>query len=301
MAESHVQRTVLIADRDPGSLKHLRRSLAPNGYLVVPVAEPADVLAQVAEWRPALVLLDVDLPGSLAVLDQLKRDESLQTMPVGLLSTVDSTRAMVHSAFGPRPADLYARKPLEPAFFDSAVERLLHGDLSELAELEELEDGLVALDEGFEPLEDEEATVVEEAPVAPFDDEVEIEIQSSEHATADAPEEEPTQAAAPAIGAGDELAAARARVAELTEALGQANNNAGGQAREELEQARAEAQQARIEATAARKESEQAREETELRRRAVGDQHDARAGARRAALRQLLGALPARPSQAGPP
>ena len=60
--EARAGETILVVDDDPQALRYVRRALADAGYNPVVIAEPDEVLLNMEESRPDLVLLDVVLP-----------------------------------------------------------------------------------------------------------------------------------------------------------------------------------------------------------------------------------------------
>lgn len=54
---------VLVADGEPSGRKLVRAVLEPHGYQVIEAAEAGDAVALAIEHAPALVLLDLRLPG----------------------------------------------------------------------------------------------------------------------------------------------------------------------------------------------------------------------------------------------
>jgi two-component system, LuxR family, sensor kinase FixL len=54
---------ILVVDDDPNSLDIVRTYLEARGYLVATATDGRDALAKLEQVRPALVLLDVMMPG----------------------------------------------------------------------------------------------------------------------------------------------------------------------------------------------------------------------------------------------
>lgn len=55
--------TILVVDDDPSSLDIVRTYLESQGYTVVTATDGQDALAKLEEVQPALILLDVMMPG----------------------------------------------------------------------------------------------------------------------------------------------------------------------------------------------------------------------------------------------
>lgn len=83
--------TVLVVDDDPVLRKVLQHMLVADGHSVVTTASATDALQLAREHRPALIALDVLLPGTdgLAVLAELKADPELAGIPVVMLSATE--------------------------------------------------------------------------------------------------------------------------------------------------------------------------------------------------------------------
>jgi DNA-binding response OmpR family regulator len=107
--------TVLLAEDDPDQRAVVTRYLQEAGYTVDGVESGDRVLDRARAVRPAVVLLDVEMPGldGYTVCRQLKADASLSAIPVLFLTT--RTRLddrLVGLTLG---ADDYLAKPVDPA------------------------------------------------------------------------------------------------------------------------------------------------------------------------------------------
>ncbi|HEX6560383.1 MAG TPA: response regulator [Longimicrobiales bacterium] len=58
-----MSQTILVVDDDPNSLDIVRTFLESRGYTVATAADGKDALAKLEEVHPALMLLDVMMPG----------------------------------------------------------------------------------------------------------------------------------------------------------------------------------------------------------------------------------------------
>jgi CheY-like chemotaxis protein len=103
-------RTILIADDDLLVLKVLALKLSSLGFQVIKVAEPGRVVREVAERKPDVVLLDINLGlgaghttvewDGIKILDWLARMEGATTIPV-IIITADpreETKRLCHRA-----------------------------------------------------------------------------------------------------------------------------------------------------------------------------------------------------------
>jgi DNA-binding response OmpR family regulator len=109
---------ILVVDDEPGILRFIRRALESEGYTVFTATDGTEGLRLAAEHRPALVILDLVMPGlsGTAVLAALLTDRS--DTRVLVLSAVGDVQARVRCLdagavdFLPKPfavAELLAR------------------------------------------------------------------------------------------------------------------------------------------------------------------------------------------------
>jgi DNA-binding response OmpR family regulator len=82
---------VLVIDDDPSARDLLRRSMSAEGYQVDCAVSGEDGLRLARERHPAIIILDVLLPGidGCAVLRALKADPDLANIPVVMQTIVD--------------------------------------------------------------------------------------------------------------------------------------------------------------------------------------------------------------------
>jgi hypothetical protein len=85
------QKLVLVIDDDPAALELSRRSLVKLGFSVVTAASGQDGIALAKEIRPAVITLDILMPGmdGWQVLSALKEDPDTAGIPVVMMSMVD--------------------------------------------------------------------------------------------------------------------------------------------------------------------------------------------------------------------
>jgi signal transduction histidine kinase/ActR/RegA family two-component response regulator len=112
--------TVLVVDDDPAARHIMSHFLTQRGFDVVAAEGGEEGLALAREHEPAVVTLDVMMPGmdGWAVLKELKQDPHLKHIPVIMITMVES-RSMGH-ALG--AAD-YLSKPVEQARLYEVVSR----------------------------------------------------------------------------------------------------------------------------------------------------------------------------------
>lgn len=105
---------ILVVDDNALNAKLLRLALEAQGYAVRVAASAAAARAAVASARPALVLLDVQLPDGdgLAVLREMRADATLAQLPVMVVSAfaagedLDRAYAAGADAFVPKPVNV---------------------------------------------------------------------------------------------------------------------------------------------------------------------------------------------------
>jgi CheY-like chemotaxis protein len=90
MGKADHMATVLVVEDDPMIQEVLALALADEGYEVA-TATDGDALAEAAVDRPAVILLDVNMPGmdGLEVLDHLRADPATRPIPVVLMSAAE--------------------------------------------------------------------------------------------------------------------------------------------------------------------------------------------------------------------
>jgi signal transduction histidine kinase/CheY-like chemotaxis protein len=86
--------TVLVVDDDPAVLDLMQRVLMKEGFRPVLADDPRKALVVARAIRPAVVILDVLMPGmnGWEVLRALKADAELESVPVVMLTIVDDRR-----------------------------------------------------------------------------------------------------------------------------------------------------------------------------------------------------------------
>ena len=117
--------TILIVEDDPAFARILAELIRRRGYRVLAAGDGETGLRLVREFRPTGVLLDVMLPGmdGWAVIDRIKADPALASIPVHFISaTDDAARGLEAGAIG------FLTKPVSKAALLSAFDRLLNTD-----------------------------------------------------------------------------------------------------------------------------------------------------------------------------
>jgi CheY-like chemotaxis protein len=116
---------VVIADDESSMRLLVHATIESDDYRVVEAADGAEAWAMVQTHRPALVLLDVQMPGQsgLEVLRLIKADPSLAATRVILL-TAKAQETDIESGLI-AGADFYLTKPFSPLDLLTRVEEAL--------------------------------------------------------------------------------------------------------------------------------------------------------------------------------
>jgi CheY-like chemotaxis protein len=117
--------TVLIADDEPSMRMLVHATIESDDYKVLEAADGDEAWALIQKFKPLLVLLDVQMPGStgLEILAMIKSDPSLSKTRVILL-TAKALVADVEAGMT-AGADFYLTKPFSPLDLLTRVEEAL--------------------------------------------------------------------------------------------------------------------------------------------------------------------------------
>lgn len=119
------QPLILVVEDDPVILQLLQINFEMEGFEVKVAHDGAEALAEVRALKPAAVITDIMMPhkSGLELLDEIRRDDTIATTPVVLLSakaqTADVRRGLDAGA------DDYVTKPFEPLDLVERVNRLI--------------------------------------------------------------------------------------------------------------------------------------------------------------------------------
>jgi two-component system phosphate regulon response regulator PhoB len=105
---------ILVVDDEPDIVALVAYHLAKSGYRVSTAANGHDALAEARKERPALIVLDLMLPGlsGLEVLEQLRADEPTRSIAVLMLTARKEEQDRIRGlSLG---ADDYLTKPFSP-------------------------------------------------------------------------------------------------------------------------------------------------------------------------------------------
>jgi len=124
MSPAHINQpiTILLVDDNPGDVRLTREALKEGRisnimYAVSDGIEALDFLRQTGKYtdaaRPDLVLLDINLPkkSGLEVLEDIKADSNLRSIPIVMLTTSQAEQDIVRSYN--HHANAYVTKPVD--------------------------------------------------------------------------------------------------------------------------------------------------------------------------------------------
>ena len=88
------QKTILIIDDQPFFVTMQQNFLKQQGFRVLAATSGADGLARAKQYKPDLILLDIEMPGmnGFAVCEKLKQDTELRQIPVIILTATQDTK-----------------------------------------------------------------------------------------------------------------------------------------------------------------------------------------------------------------
>jgi CheY-like chemotaxis protein len=119
------QRNVLIVDDNPMNMKLVRVLLTGEGYEVRTAADALEALDILKEWRPLLILMDIQLPGidGLELTRRLKADSATdQIIIIGLTAYAmkgDEERILAAGC------DAYIAKPIDTRTLPGIIATLI--------------------------------------------------------------------------------------------------------------------------------------------------------------------------------
>jgi two-component system, OmpR family, alkaline phosphatase synthesis response regulator PhoP len=117
--------TVLIADDEPSMRLLVHATIESDDYKVLEAADGDEAWTLISQFKPSLVLLDVQMPGrtGIEILGMIKSDPSLASTRVILL-TAKALVADVEAGMT-AGADFYLTKPFSPLDLLTRVEEAL--------------------------------------------------------------------------------------------------------------------------------------------------------------------------------
>lgn len=120
-----ILRTVLIADDEPSMRLLVHATIESDDYNVVEAADGAEAWSMIQEFKPSLVLLDVQMPGrtGIEVLRAIKSNPALKATKVILLTSKAQESDVEAGLIA--GADFYLTKPFSPLDLLTRVEEAL--------------------------------------------------------------------------------------------------------------------------------------------------------------------------------
>ncbi len=113
--------TVLVVEDNPINLKLVSATLSHDGYVVCSAANASEALAFLARQRPALILMDLHLPGmsGLELTRQLRADPATRDLLIVAVTAAamkgDEERARAAGCDG------YLTKPIDVRSFGATI------------------------------------------------------------------------------------------------------------------------------------------------------------------------------------
>jgi CheY-like chemotaxis protein len=119
--------TILVVEDNADNMYVLDHLLTRKGYIVRQAVRGEDALAQIQHQRPALVLMDMQMPGmdGYAVVRTLRQQPDLATLPV-IAVTASSMPGDREQTLAAGCTD-YVAKPINPRELLQLVEHYLEG------------------------------------------------------------------------------------------------------------------------------------------------------------------------------
>lgn len=116
---------VLIIDDDPDILEFIEYNLSNDGYKVKTSSDPALGVGLISEFKPAIVILDIMIPGIDGIeLCQIIRENKNINQPIIVFLTARSEDYTQIAGFE-AGADDYITKPIRPRLLSKKIEALL--------------------------------------------------------------------------------------------------------------------------------------------------------------------------------
>ena len=122
---------ILVVDDEPDILELIGYNLGRHNFDMVGVASGEEAFGSVRRWLPALVVLDLMLPGidGLEVCRRLKNDSRTAAVPVIILSAKgEEADVVIGLELG---ADDYLTKPFSPRVLMARIKAVLRRQLGE--------------------------------------------------------------------------------------------------------------------------------------------------------------------------
>ena len=121
-------RKIIIVDDEQDVITYLETLFKDNGYEVATAMDGKEGLEKIKGFRPDLITLDIIMPNQsgIGLYRELKKDETLQNIPVIILSGVSQYKkffARDHHTV-PKP-DAFVEKPFDKSELLALIQQLL--------------------------------------------------------------------------------------------------------------------------------------------------------------------------------
>ncbi len=120
--------TILVVDDEPDTRTFIATVLQDAGYATRTAADGNEALQQVGAQRPALITLDITMPGKSGVgfYRQMKESEATRDIPIVMVTGMaPSFETFISSRRQVPPPEGYLPKPVNPEELVQLVLRLL--------------------------------------------------------------------------------------------------------------------------------------------------------------------------------
>lgn len=117
--------TVLVVDDDPEIVTMVGLRLSKRGYRILTASDGNEALEVARRERPALIVLDVMMPGRTGweVARALRQDPVTEKAKIVMLTAIgEAVNSMTSPLYG---ADAYIDKPFDFAKLEATIARLL--------------------------------------------------------------------------------------------------------------------------------------------------------------------------------
>jgi len=116
---------ILVADDDPALVRLLKENLEEIGYTVLSAYDGQAVLRSARQYRPNLIIMDVNMPmtSGLKALEYLREQEDTSRIPVVLISGELSKD--IYPAVAATPRTAHMKKPFDLEGLNSLVKQFL--------------------------------------------------------------------------------------------------------------------------------------------------------------------------------
>jgi DNA-binding response OmpR family regulator len=120
-----VTKTVVIADDEPSMRMLVHATIESDDYKVIEAGDGDQAWAMIQQYKPSLVLLDVQMPGrsGLEILRSIRTHPELAGTRVILLTAIDREADIEAGLMA--GADFYLTKPFSPLDLITRVEEAL--------------------------------------------------------------------------------------------------------------------------------------------------------------------------------